>query len=264
MVLNAEGRLLVVYGELQALIADKVGIGKGQTILDAGTGPGASLAIRLADIVGKNGMVVAVDYSRSYVGAIKKAIIKSGFKSRISFLLSDLRYMPLKDGSLDAVVSFDAVQDMHDVETEAQSVTRSFLMESARVVKLGRRVVVGTRYPVPRNSAQEAYLKLRLFERELEYMLWRERARYYLDSELALLFQEAGLQQIRTEVIEHSIPYPNDWQKYNISRIRNRLTKVQPHTEKARLKKEFHSLLKEIEKYGEEFPPTLIVVGART
>jgi len=55
------------YSDIQILVAKKAGIDREQCVLDAGTGPDALLAVRLAEIVGSSGLVIAVDYERTYV-----------------------------------------------------------------------------------------------------------------------------------------------------------------------------------------------------
>jgi len=50
------------YHDIHIQVAKKAGISIGHIILDAGTGLAASLAICLAGLVGKDGLVIAVDY----------------------------------------------------------------------------------------------------------------------------------------------------------------------------------------------------------
>jgi len=74
------------YRDIQFLVAKKAGIGKGHIILDTGTGPAALLAIRLTGLVGKDGLVIAMDNEKEYIPNIKDAISKSGFPSQFSVL----------------------------------------------------------------------------------------------------------------------------------------------------------------------------------
>lgn len=254
---------MVRYKDLQILVAKKAGLGKGQWVLDAGTGPSAFLAICLAELVGKDGLVIAVDYERSYIPAIKDAIAKSGFSERIAFLLADLRYIPLRDCSIDAAVSLDTLQNVYGNGLDGEKIVKNYIEESVRIVKLGRKVVVGTRYPVPRNKAQEVYMEFRLFGSKLEYVLWGEQSRYYFEHELVSWFKKAGLQGIEAEIIEHNIPYPRDIRINGNEKISTRLKQVKPYAMRAKLKEEFHQLLEKLEKYGEEWLPTLSVWGTK-
>lgn len=134
--------------------------------------------------MGEDGQVVALDYEREYISDIKDAIAKSAFSERISFVLADLRFIPIRGGSIDAAVSLDTLQNMYGNDLDVEKVVKDYIEESMRIVKSGRKVVVGTRYPIPRNKAQEVYIELRLFEFGLEYVLWGEQARYYFEHEL--------------------------------------------------------------------------------
>ncbi len=251
------------YRDLQILVAKKACVNKGQRVLDAGTGPDALLAVLLAEFVGEDGLVIAVDYERSYVSAIKEAITRSGFPERISFVLADLRHIPIRGCSIDAAVSLDMVQNMYGNGLNAERVVKDYIEESMRIVKPGRKVVVGTRHPVPRNKAQEVYMELRLFESKLEHVLWGEHARHYFEYELFSWFKKAGSQNVETEIIEHGIPYPRDVCIHANERIRSRLRQVEPHARRTKLEKEFHELSEKLEKYGEEWPPTLLITGAK-
>jgi len=251
------------YNDIQVLVANKVGMGRGKCVLDAGTGPSALLAIRLAALVGADGQVIAVDYEKEYVSLIKNAIARSGLSERITFLLGDLRYIPIRDSSIDAAVSLDTVQNMYGNNIEVEKVVKDYIKESARIVKSGGKVAVATRHPVPRNKAQEVYLELRLFGGKLEYTLWGEQARYYFENELVSWFVKAGLKNTEAEVIEHNIPYPDEVRARSNVRIGSRLKQVKSRARRANLEKEFHELLKNLEEHGEEWLPTLLVVGTR-
>ncbi len=217
------------------------------------------LAINLARLVGKDGLVIAVDYGKGYISNIKDAISKSGFSERISFILSDLRHIPLKDHSIDAAVSLDTIQNMYGNTLNVEDVVKGYIGESTRVVKAGGKVVVGTRNPIPRNKTQEVYLELRNFEMKLEYVLWGEQSRYYFEHELMSWFKKAGAHEVEVEIREHNIPYPSDARIYANSRINDRLKQVEPNYMRVKLEEEFQRLLEKLEMYGEEWLPTLLL-----
>jgi len=250
------------YRDLQILVAKKAGVNRGHWVLDAGTGPSALLAICLAEFVGENGLVIAVDYERSYISAIKDAITRSGFSETTSFLLSDLRYIPIRDCSIDAAVSFDTVQNIQGNNLDVEKAIIDYIKESMRILK-PRRIVVGTRYPVPRNKAQEVYIELRLFESKIEYVLWGLQSRYYFEYELISWFEKVGLKDIEPEIIEHGIPYPRDARIHANDRIDSRLKQVELYDKRVKLEEEFRKLLENLERYGEEWLPTLLMVGTK-
>jgi ubiquinone/menaquinone biosynthesis C-methylase UbiE len=252
-----------MYRDLQILVAKKANVGEGQIVLDAGTGPSAFFATCLAELVGKNGLVVAVDREREYVSRIKEAIVRSGFSDVISFILADLRYIPIGDDSLNSIVSLHTLENMYgnfdDVEKEA----RQYIEESTRIVKSRGKVVVGTGYPVPRNRAQETFIELRLFESKLEHLLWGEQRRYFFEHEVISWFEKAGLENVEAKIIEHNIPYPRDVRKHSNERITRRLKQVKIELKRDKLQKEFHELLKKLQEHGEEWLPTLLVSGTK-
>lgn len=252
------------YSDVQVLVAKTAGVGRGQWVLDAGTGPAALLAVRLAEFVGEDGLIIAVDYEREYTTAIGDAITKSGFSERISFLLADLKYIPIQDCSIDAAVSLDTVQNMYGNNVEVEKVVKYYIEESMRIVKSGRKVVVGTRYPIPTNRAQEVYTELRLFESKLEYILWGEQSRYYFEHELVSWFSKSGLLDVKAEIIEHNIPYPRvPWRIRANERISRRLKQVESYDRRVNMEREYRRLLEKLEKHGEEWLPTLLISGTK-
>jgi len=114
--------------------------------------------------------------TREYASRIKEAIADSGFSETISFILADLRCIPIRDCALDAAVSLHAVENMYGNAHDVERVVREYIRESARIVRSGGRVVVGTGYPVPRSKSQRTFIELRLFESKIEYFLWGSRA----------------------------------------------------------------------------------------
>jgi len=252
------------YADVQILTAKKAQIRNGDRVLDCGTGPAASLALRLAKLVGEKGKVVAIDCEREYIPKIKDAIAKSSLSNRVSFLVADLRYTPIRDSSMDASLSLDTVQNMHGNGGNPEDTVKAYIKESARAIKSGGKLVVGTRFPVPRNVAQRAYMEYRLFSRKLEYALWKEISRYYFEHELISWFNEARLRDTEVDIIEHKILFPRDFLSRRRERVGPSLDKVAARSTREELRKEFHKLLKTTEKYGEEWLPTLLISATKT
>jgi len=251
------------YRDLQILVAREANVGKGLSVLDAGTGPSAYFAVRLAETVGNRGLVIAIDYEREYASRIKEAVANSGFSETISFILADLRYIPIRDCALDATVSLQAVENMYGNAVDVEEVVKEYVRESARIVKSGRKVVVGTSYPIPRNKSQQIFIELRLFEGKIEYFLWGEQSRYFFEHELVSWFEKAGLENVEAKIIDHSIPYPRDVRNRGNERITRRLKQVKSKPRRAKLQKDFHELLRSLQEHGEEWAPTLLVSGTK-
>jgi len=251
------------YRDLQILVAKEADLGEGLSVLDAGTGPSAYFSVCLAEIVGNRGPVVAVDYEREYASGIREAVANSGFSETISFILADVRCIPVRSRALDVAVSLHAVENMYGNAVDVEEVVKEYIRESARIVKSGGKVAVGTGYPVPRSKSQQTFIELRLFEGKIEYFLWGEQSRYFFEHELVSWFEKAGLENVEAKIIDHNIPYPRDVRNRGNERITRRLKQVKPKSRRAKLQKEFHELLKNLEEHGEEWAPTLLVSGTK-
>ena len=168
------------YAALQREVVRRVGVSAGQIVLDGGTGPEASFAVRLAEAVGE-GLMIAIDFNKNYIPQIKKSILRAD--ARIVFLLSDLTWIPLQSNSVDIATSLDAMQNMF-----SKDVVQKVILEMKRVVKPQGKTAIGSRLPVARNRAQETYLKLHNFEYELERIMWGEEQRFYNENEFIRMF----------------------------------------------------------------------------
>lgn len=76
------------------------GFSEGQTILDLGCGPG-SCSLELADIVGSQGKVIALDRSEVFIAYLNSLAIESNLP--IKSIHSDFDEMLLEEGSLDGM-----------------------------------------------------------------------------------------------------------------------------------------------------------------
>jgi len=103
---------------------EKVGIKKGQTLLDFGCGSG-SYVIPAARMVGENGRVNALDIHPLAISAVEKKANKEGL-TNIATILSD-RDTGLPDESIDVVLLYDVIRSIKD--------KRALLKELHRVMK---------------------------------------------------------------------------------------------------------------------------------
>lgn len=90
---------------------EKVGIKKGQTLLDFGCGSG-SYVIPAARMVGENGRVDALDIHPLAISAVEKKANKEGL-TNIATILSD-RDTGLPDESIDVVLLYDVIRSIKD------------------------------------------------------------------------------------------------------------------------------------------------------
>ena len=92
----------------------ELGLKKGITFLDVACGRGAySLAI--ADIVGENGQVYAVDLWEEGIGILREEAASKGIQNMTTFVSDVAQHMPVEDDSVDvclmATVLHDLVQE---------------------------------------------------------------------------------------------------------------------------------------------------------
>jgi SAM-dependent methyltransferase len=104
-------------------------IPQGGIVLDVGCGP-ASITASLARVVGPSGLVLGVDRSEAMLARAVRA--ESG--PQIGFLHADAQRLPLRDQTVDAVVSVAVLQLVPDPVMA--------LAEMARVLRPGGRLAV--------------------------------------------------------------------------------------------------------------------------
>jgi len=68
---------------------------------------------------------------------------------------------------------------------------------------------------------------------------------------------------MEAKIIDHSILYPRDVRNRGNEGITARLKQVKPKPRRAKLQKEFHEPLKNLQEHGEEWAPTLLVSGTK-
>jgi len=78
-------------------------IKEGDTVLDLGSGAGID-AILAANKVGSNGKVIGVDMTEEMIEKAKENAKKQGIKN-VEFLLGEIENLPLKDNSVDTIIT---------------------------------------------------------------------------------------------------------------------------------------------------------------
>ena len=105
---------------------------EGQTVFDIGCGGGLDVFLA-ASRVGKNGHVIGIDMTQEMVDRAKANATKGDYKN-VEFLLGNMENMPVKDNSIDVVVS-------NCVMNHALDKVRAF-REALRCLKPGGRLLV--------------------------------------------------------------------------------------------------------------------------
>lgn len=76
---------------------------RGETVLDLGSGAGLDVFLA-ANRVGPNGKAIGVDMSEEMIKRAKKGAIDGGFDN-VEFKVGEIENLPVKDSSVDAVIS---------------------------------------------------------------------------------------------------------------------------------------------------------------
>ena len=105
-------------------ILKNVGVAKGMTMADLGSGPGF-FTIPMAQATGEKGFVYAVDSNLSMLNALKENIAKSGVDSRIIEILnSDVSHTGIPKRSVDLVLFANLLHEIEDRKAFFQEVRR--------------------------------------------------------------------------------------------------------------------------------------------
>ena len=105
-------------------------IKEGDTVLDLGSGAGID-AILAAQKVGERGRVIGVDMTEEMIEKAKENAEKQGIKN-VEFLLGEIENLPLKDNSVDTIITNCVINLTPD---KAKTFS-----EACRVLKPGGRI----------------------------------------------------------------------------------------------------------------------------
>lgn len=151
---------------------DWLNIPAGGVALDIGCGPG-SITASLAQAVGRDGLALGVDVSEPMLARAVR--IQAG--PQAGFLRADAQRLPLRDNTVDAVISIAALQLIPDPVAA--------LGELARVLKPGGRLVL----MVPTAGSASRLWRL----------LPKAGAHVFGDDEIADALEEHGFTSVRTK-----------------------------------------------------------------
>ncbi|MGD2034157.1 MAG: methyltransferase domain-containing protein [Bacteroidales bacterium] len=121
---------------------DHTHVKEGEYCVDLGSGRGTD-ALRMAEAAGEKGFVFGIDISSGMIDKAKKTAEKLGVKN-VRFVLAELEELPIKDRSIDLVISNCTINHANDKQ--------KVWNEIARILKQNGRFVVSDIYslePVP-------------------------------------------------------------------------------------------------------------------
>jgi ubiquinone/menaquinone biosynthesis C-methylase UbiE len=118
--------------ELKVLeVLRQIGIKRGQTVLDFGCGYGA-YTIPIAEIVGEQGRVYALDKDKEALDALIQKAESAGLKNIVRMDTSGELKIELTDESVDIVLLFDVFHSFYFPQADDR---RRLLSEIRRVIK---------------------------------------------------------------------------------------------------------------------------------
>ncbi len=168
--------------DIRQFLANQIEAKEGLRVLDICTGTG-TLLLYLAEKVGKNGLVVGVDFSR---GMLEVSRQKTRKLKNVALLECDVGYLPFKTACFDVVTCSHA---FYELKGETQD---RVLREIIRILKPGKFFFM-MEHDVPENRLIRILLYIRLFS------MGAKRAISILKHERELLQQYfASVQRLKT------------------------------------------------------------------
>lgn len=116
----------------QNFLMKKTCLKKGQSALDVGTGTG-EMAFELAELVGKEGQVTALDLSTDMLKVAQKKAASLSLPCEIDFVQGNALNLPYAENTFDAATSGFALRNVTDINKA--------ISEMRRVIKPGAKVV---------------------------------------------------------------------------------------------------------------------------
>ncbi|MFZ0832619.1 MAG: methyltransferase domain-containing protein [Mycobacterium sp.] len=149
-------------------------IPRGGVALDVGCGPGNVTAM-LADAVGPDGLALGLDISEPMLARA----VRSSPKPQLGFMRADAQRLPLRDDTVDAIVSIAVLQLVPDPSAA--------VAEMARVLRPGGRLAI----MVPTVGHPGPFWRL----------MPNTGARFFTDDELADILEDNGFASVRTKKV---------------------------------------------------------------
>ena len=116
----------------QNFLMKKTCVQKGDSVLDVGTGTG-EMAFELADLVGNDGKVTALDLSPDMLKTAEAKAKKLNLPCKVDFVQGNALNLPYAENTFDGATSGFALRNVNDIQKAVS--------EMQRVIKLGKKVV---------------------------------------------------------------------------------------------------------------------------
>ncbi len=174
-------------------LAHLAGIRRGMQVLDVGCGQGTFTSC-VAELVGDNGKVVAVDITDEYLEEMSENLNKQGIRNRVKFVKADAAELPAGVTSgFDVAVSYRLIEELTHPEKSAK-----ILSEMAKAVRHNGTVSLIELSTETANIAEENLIRLH-----------RDIGRDYFPDPKEILQQmkNAGLRRVHARTVETDIWY---------------------------------------------------------
>ncbi|MEK9659376.1 MAG: methyltransferase domain-containing protein [Chloroflexota bacterium] len=123
----------LLYAPVYRQVVDWLAIAPGAQAMEAGSGAGGFTVV-LAQAVGPDGQVTALDANEQLLGVARDSVEKAGLGARVRYAAGDLAALPFPDGSFDLTWSSRTVHHLADQV--------GALRELARVLRPGGRLAL--------------------------------------------------------------------------------------------------------------------------
>ncbi|MCW3989338.1 MAG: methyltransferase domain-containing protein [Candidatus Bathyarchaeota archaeon] len=228
--------------ERMALI-EEIGPTREDIILDVGCGKGFTTIALAFD----SSMVCGLDLMNGF-GRLgwwdnfRLEMASLGLQEHVSGVRGSAAEIPYRDGGFTLAVSAHALRNF-----DSRSTIVSALREMGRATRRGGRVVVAENLPVANSKAQEAHL--RYFE--LKTRVVKTDSPYCSEDELTGMFEEAGLEVARREVLDFDLSAAPPFFVLDPEKV--------PSQERKDIVEEYRLACEMIREHGEASPPVLLL-----
>jgi ubiquinone/menaquinone biosynthesis C-methylase UbiE len=177
--------------EMKLKVASHIGARKGMTVVELGCGQGGFTAA-IAKTVGEEGRVLAVDVSNEYLSEFTERLNKYGVKNTVAFIQADGAALSsvVSEGAADLVTSFRLLEELKKCSDMPKVIG-----EMIRVAKNRRKVCLIEMSTMPRNKAEEAYVRLHKEAGDC----------FFKREEIVQSLKEQGLREVRVEEYDTDI-----------------------------------------------------------
>jgi ubiquinone/menaquinone biosynthesis C-methylase UbiE len=242
--------------EDRARFVKMAGIKNGLRVLDMGTGHGL-FAECIAQKVGENGLVIAMDVSSEHVKEASALFKKEQLSDVVHVVKADLRWIPVPSSILDAVMSYNFLCSIN-----APSGLSRVFSEAKRILKDEGRIIEIDYFSKPKDEHESLYLRrFDVYKKVYMYTGNSLHLTFFAAKEIKSLLEVLGF-ATNIEDIERDIWMPERVLKKEIRDLVLKINQKSVNKKvKAELLNELRELYKEAKEYGIKVPAALFITA---